>query len=337
MKSFALWIERGEEKISSYKMKTTLNGENEIQSLKKACHIEINFNYLVDCMEKKDCFPALDFGIKYEYNDEMYNGYICLFIPFKIEQTNISDLGKCLSDNKEVLNSIFNENYTTHNVKAVNFCNVYDKKACIFCIYALDIHHDISMYDDFEGTIVKIRVKKPGNDCKSHKIYYRLRMEAEVLQELKKVYTPGNNILLSSFEKNSYIDFRFNDGRTLEARLIEEMEEENNIPVFIEKFHFLLITKAQVQVTASEVYTERSLEKELWNAYYSKFGKKNLIVANHWHKKDESGIRKISLLIKFRENVCTNGTILLYLIVLFFITVLFNGVSAFIWNYWLGL
>lgn len=159
-------------------------------------------------------------------------------------------------------------------------------------------------------------------------------MQADNLQELKSVYTPNNNILSSSFEKNSYIDFRFNDCRTLDAGLIEKLQKEENVPVVIEKFHFLLITKAQVQVAASEQYTERSLNKELWNNYYSGFDPDHLIVANHWHKKaGEKEIKEISLLIRLKENVCTNITIGIYLLILMVITIVFNCLSNWIWSY----
>lgn len=185
---------------------------------------------------------------------------------------------------------------------------------------------------DYEGTIIKIKAKKPGEEC-AQKVYYRFRMQSEELQYLKCVYTPSNNIFSSSFERNSYIDFRFNDYRTLDAGLIERMQAEKNIPIIVEKFHFLLITKAQVQVTASEQYTERSLNKELWNNYYSEFDPDNLIVANHWHKKTAGeGIKEVALLIKLKENVCTNITIGIYIIVLMMITVLFNVLSNWIWS-----
>ena len=103
----------------------------------------------------------------------------------------------------------------------------------------------------------------------------------------------------------------------MEAGLIEKLQKKENMPVFIEKFHFLLITRAQVQLSASEQYTERSLNKELWSNYYSGFDPNDLIVANHWHKKaGEKEIREVSLLIRLKENVCTNITISIYLFIL---------------------
>lgn len=319
MKSFALWIERDDKEAGT--------GE-EVKS-----SVEINFNYLTDCMNMDDHDPALDIGIKYEYKEEMKN--ICIYIPFLIRREDIADLGKCLSDNKEILNSIFNENYTTHNVETINFCNVMDKGVVVFSVYALDIQHDLQITNDFEGTIIKIKAKKPEEDC-AFKIYYRFRIETAALKEMKNVYTPTNNVLSSSFERYSYVDFRFNDYRTLDTGLIEEMQKKTNVSIFIEKFHFLLITKAQIQVMASEEYTERSLNKELWNAYYQDFGQENLIVANHWHKKaKEKEIKEVSLLIKFHENVCTNRTIAVYVLILFALTVLFNSISTWVWELWL--
>ena len=59
MKSFALWIERDDKEAGT--------GE-EVKS-----SVEINFNYLTDCMNMDDHDPALDIGIKYEYKEEMKN------------------------------------------------------------------------------------------------------------------------------------------------------------------------------------------------------------------------------------------------------------------------
>ena len=50
MKSFALWIERDDKEAGT--------GE-EVKS-----SVEINFNYLTDCMNVDDHDPALDIGIK---------------------------------------------------------------------------------------------------------------------------------------------------------------------------------------------------------------------------------------------------------------------------------
>lgn len=123
MKSFAIWIEQKEQHISP---------SNDFYLREDICPVEVNFNYLTDCMYEKKRVPVLDFGVKYEYKEGME--YICVFVPFLITKDKISDLGRCLSQNKEILNSIFNENYTTHDVQQVSFCNVMEKENRLFSI-----------------------------------------------------------------------------------------------------------------------------------------------------------------------------------------------------------
>ena len=48
-------------------------------------------------------------------------------------------------------------------METINFCNVMDKGVVVFSVYALDIQHDLQITNDFEGTIIKIKAKKPEN------------------------------------------------------------------------------------------------------------------------------------------------------------------------------
>lgn len=81
-------------------------------------------------------------------------------------------------------------------------------------------------------------------------------------------------------------------------------------------------------VTKNASLSERRLEKHIWEKYLG-HEPKEMIVANHWRLADNNYV----VYIKFNVNKCNIRTIFLYLVVLLLITLIFNLLSAIIFEW----
>lgn len=282
---------------------------------------EVHVNFFIDYNRKDK--PMLDFGLKVKNVDEL--SAIYLYIPYTLPECVIQDLGEILSNKKEVLNALFNENFEVKNINIPKYSEVQKEEHTVFYIYSLDVAHDIDLSFDYDGTILKII---PGNlpeKVQNADIYYRFRITDWVLENIKVNIKQKDAVLLSTVVRQSFIDFRFNDYKSLNQSLLELINDKENVPVKLSKLHFLLVTRADVNVDSAEAHTERALETDIWGQYFNNMSKP-LMVANHWKRKPKAGeyVDNAIIYVKFRENICSWGTICSYLLALGALSIIFN-------------
>lgn len=158
MGSFAIWAQKKD------------------MNIQKA-ETEVHVNFFIDYNRQDK--PMLDFGLKVKNVDEL--SAIYLYIPYILTECVIQDLGEVLSNKKEVLNALFNENFEVKNINIPKYSEVQKEEHTAFYIYSLDIAHDIDLSFDYDGTILKII---PGNlpeKVRNGDIYYRFRITDRVL------------------------------------------------------------------------------------------------------------------------------------------------------------
>lgn len=296
----------------------------------------LNFNLWVQCGWK--CDPLLDIGFKIknlQLVDELY-----FFLPLSISEENkascLEDLG-CKFMQTELVDAVFNESYATTiaaNSKTINVENISntDDK---FKIYQLDISHDIELDSFADGTILKIKtdniikakttIPDDSTDLNDSTYYLRFRIKNQQLPFLIHKYSSPAKALQSMFNTTYMIDFRYHNVRSLDKTLIEKFSEKGNFPINVTSLHFLLMTKAYVDVTNSDFKSVRKIEQDVWKNYVDGKDTNDLVAYHFAHKAkttsttesqtckhDGSYISSSEFFAKFRVE---KSVILLYIVI----------------------
>ena len=190
----------------------------------------------------------------------------------------------------ELVDAVFNESYATTiaaNSKTIdvkNISNPNDK----FKIYQLDISHDIELEQFADGTILKIKtdnIIKAKTTAPNDSIYYlRFRIKNQELPFLIHNYSSPAKALQSMFNTTYMIDFRYHNVRSLDKTLIEKFSESGNSPINVTSLHFLLMTKAYVDVTNSDFKSVRKIEQDVWKNYVDGQDTNDLVAYHYAHK-----------------------------------------------------
>jgi hypothetical protein len=303
--SFALWFDPNN------------NGNTKIDA-------DVHFN-LWNLHYRKALPPCLDVGIRIVG----IKGCRALnfYIPFHVREDEVQDLGKKLISS-EILCSVFNEDYILARQGSEKILNVTDKDGKkVMTIYCLDEKNDMSIKQKFGGTLLSLSIPDTLKNTEET-IYFRFRIRSKGFINVIKTYNPRNVFLQSAVSVIEAIDFRFNDYRSLNSSLLEQMRK--GISYNIGKVHFLLLTEADVEINYSSITAmARELETNIWNGYFSPLSGKS-IVAYHWKfKSGESNklIENCIMFVKTKVHKCNWVTIGLYLLSLGIITVFFGWVA----------
>lgn len=273
----------------------------------------MNFNLWCQCGWSVK--PYLDIGFKIhnlQSADTLY-----FFIPFVInesEKTNfIEDLG-CKFTQTELVDAVFNESYATtiaankKTIKVDSITSSSGENSDQFYIYQLDIEHDIRLESFADGTIVVIETDNITSSITDKKaVYYlRFRIKNHPLDFLIHEYTAPHSVLQNLFNTTHMIDFRFHNVRSLHKTLIERFNKSDTKVVSVAALHFLLMTKAYIDVDIinSGFKGIRKIEKDVWKNYVNENDTVDLLAYHIAQKpdktKNESVIVSSELFAKFR-------------------------------------
>lgn len=288
----------------------------------------MNFNLWSECGWSGE--PMLDIGFRITNLKQAETLYF--FLPLLIsesEKTNcIEDLG-CKFKKTELVDAVFNESYATtiaSNTKVIEVQRTDDPDA--FKIYQLDIEHDIGLEHFADGTIVSIATKtiipNPGDDESNADYYFRFRIKNKPLPFLIHKYASSSKVVQSMFNTTYMIDFRYHNIRSLDKTLIERFSKNGNHIVAVSSLHFLLMTKAYVEVGSGDFNSVRKIEKDVWKNYVDQDDTEDLVAYHYSHKPNEKDIVPSSeLFAKFRVE---NSLVLQYI----FFTILLGASGSFI-------
>lgn len=245
----------------------------------------MNFNLWCECgwdqkknksgVPPREIHPYLDIGFKLENLSLASSLYF--FLPVGIDDSekalHIEDLG-CKYKATALVDATFNESFKTTISASEKTINVSSEKET-FLIYQLDIENDISLSQFSTGTILTIDTKKildnhpdSADEFQNDPVYYfRFRIKGCPLDFLIHEYSSRSKVLQSLFNVTYMIDFRYHNIRSLDNSLIERFHEKENQIVKVKALHFLLMTKAYVDVTGRAFSNVRKIESEVWKDY----------------------------------------------------------------------
>ena len=167
----------------------------------------------------------------------------------------------------------------------------------------------------------------------SGRVYFRLRiyLDSSKPNAFVRVITPKDSILQSGFDEVEYVDFRFNEARTLPSK-IEAMMRQVVTKALISKVAFLTAVPVRATLAASnsEWHKSRLLEHQVWNSYVPS-GIPDGMMVYHWKKEvpaSTTGIVDFSSFVKLQTRKTSIRTMWTYLGIAFCFGVLGNMVAT---------
>lgn len=251
--------------------------------------IDAHFNLWNQCgWENNETF--LDVGVM--LHDLKPEHELCISFPFRFWDSDLINLDNALQD-VETLNAIFNESYSL-NTDETKWINVLEGTNIAFHIYLLDLknkrHFSIESKDG--NTLATIKIPVKVEEC--NKVYIRFRIRISQDRSIIRSYDRPYKKFRGVFQQSYIIDFRYNDKRSLSKNMLEEIASGHQW-VKTESVHFLLISKAAVNVECGDTVKKRMLEGTVWSKYLEnginnfKASDTNDLVAYHAKSTDNVG------------------------------------------------
>lgn len=316
------------------------SGEN-----KEHFFVKVHINLWTQC-GWDDETPVLDIGLMLSHLSDAKK--IRLYIPFHIETENLGDLCERLSKDANLLGAVFNEPYTSTDITATKRAVVTKgiSKAPEFILYKLDFSSTddviLSSYKNGTGTFLEFNpqvIKSPSKENSCDKYYLRFRIQSKALTDCVREYQVPNRYFETLVNSTYMIDMRFNNTRSMDLSLVQQLTQSDCHLAPIVGLHFLLMAKVDVDVYANGAFhSSRVLEKDIWNSYVKpKADKKRAtedIIAYHSSKKagsNDTDIGSWEFFARLKAGRCSAKTIIPYLVLL----ILINVGCNFAFNIWL--
>lgn len=212
---------------------------------------------------------------------------IFLYVPFCVEQDEITDLGALLSTDKRLLAAVFNENYSLLQSDKPKWADIQKGNKTQFSIFSLDIGNNlIATKMTTGGTKIQITIPAASreNQYPCERIYVRFRINSPGIQNnLIRKYTNSLSSLIGMLKEYYVVDFRYNDTRSFNDQELEEFTTDKKDFIKTKKLHFLLLCKAFIDVECGSNVKKREIEKGVWDNYVKCAGihDTNDIIAYH--------------------------------------------------------
>lgn len=206
-----------------------------------------------------------DFGMKVFNAWKIEN--FSIYFPFKITKDNVLDLGHLFSD-LNVVTAVFNKKYSIIQTDRHNCTCIKVNDAEQFFVYKLSIDNNISINENYEGSILTFQVNgAQKNEC----YYYRFRIIAENYGSFIEIYRPNNRIFESAFIETEVFDFRINEQRNQDEHLLELIQKNNRFS--IENINFFFIAPIEYDIIsdyANLTFNRRLEAGDYWKKYLSR-------------------------------------------------------------------
>lgn len=319
----------------------------------------------------------IDFGVMIESCPENVETLL-FYLPFKIKEGEISDLIKTVNNDSELLCTLFNSDLSIQSVwnnRSYHYVSSPTNDRKDFWMYELgEDNFKLSSCDGGNGTLLHINImtnipslpKSPIKienevtktqlevqpnieDISSEKIktkdekgnpslYIRFRIKCDGLENYNYTEKVSNDFLQSAFSKVEILDFRINDKREINKKVIEKLNKGSYFFSFT-KIHFFFVTSSKEEPlpTGKDTPDCRILEIEKWEKYLSGIGnnKKRKMLAYHWSKKQEKEGKPFdnyNLFLKIMHSSINWKTILLYSSVIIVLGALGSWLASFFSN-----
>lgn len=247
------------------------------------CGMEIHINlWNVRTNEEKD-FYAIDFGLKFSKEVEA----IKVVLPFATKQEDFLDLAHVLTNNKDLLCTVFNADMS---ISSEHSDSIHD-------VINLDSEERMSIYE-LSGRNLSWKEFDPESNCtellinplydkekiNEEKVYVRFRIKLHDINMFAHTRKLSNDLIQSAFSSTRLFDIRLNDKREIDKKLIEGILYDKYYMVKIQKLHFFYMADAgECLENGSNIpLGTRMLEKERWNPYLGDSEMNTEYLAYHW-------------------------------------------------------
>jgi hypothetical protein len=239
--------------------------------------VELNTDLHINYWEIDDTIVGggqfLDFGLMVRKVASDVNA-VYFYFPFSIEDNNVEDLGGKLK-NEEMISALFNEDYDCDSNTGTSYTTVHKKgsRDAEFYLYELGkTNWTIDNIADY-GSILKISfLSKPPISAPANpetNIYIRFRLKNIPISEMFYEEEISNDYIQSAFYKTKMLDFRVNERREMNNKLLEVLETKERHFVQFIKFHFYYIGSTKKEKIEGFVnYNDcRLLDYSTWEKY----------------------------------------------------------------------
>lgn len=233
----------------------------------------------------------LEVGILFEEPSSLEE--INVFIPLKLESNHVVDCSNYFR-RAPLAEGVFNEplvaNARIPGVPCVELRRANGKHfASVFEFYCSKANLDTDTSVD--GTVISIStesLKKVSLHLpKGELAYFRLRIYLPDANPFIKVMKPrGDWFLHSSYNEIEYVDFRFNETRTLPDEIQQRVDRDWDralAPITLVAFLTAIPGKSQLSTLNAASYKMRLLEKPIWNTYVPS-GIPDGMMVYHWKR-----------------------------------------------------
>lgn len=266
----------------------------------------------------------IDFGMKINQNIE----YIKVYIPFEIEENGLDyDLVKTLSNNNQLLCTVFNSDLRSMSSQTTSFVPVCDeskKDKPIFYLHQLGATKftlepfkiAVDKKNKTVGQILKIQIQKDSRkDDDEMKedvpVYIRFRIQPKKISDFVQSEHISNDFLQAAFSRIDLFDIRINERRNLNLEVKDALSADSHKIFKFDKIHlyFMAETKEKIENGSSIKIDSRLLECDLWKSYLPKGCHRCNYIAHHWKKRIEDDNNNIKGVLNFEEQDKRNNPV----------------------------
>ncbi|APO67508.1 hypothetical protein IE4872_CH01887 [Rhizobium gallicum] len=267
---------------------------------------------------------------------------INIYLPTVVEAADIEDCSPRLAE-PSVAQGIFNEPLECTKVPRparvdlkkndVLFCRVHEfiKNGGLIDKTQLGISHENG------GTIIAVSRNSIESVCSNwrdgERVYFRLRVFLSPENDhFIQVISPTDRNFQTGSEEIEYIDFRFNELRTLPAaieRRIKADEKGRAVPVTLIAFLTAFPINSDLAASSIQWHKNRLLEFKPWSDYVAS-GVPDGMVVYHWKRECEEGksLLDFSSFVKLQTRRSGKKTVTIYLLVAFLFGLAGNLVAS---------
>lgn len=288
----------------------------------------------------KDAKDFAEIGIFLREPEKVESVFI--FLPIDQQKAAISDCGPHFA-NVDIAQGIFNEPLTCTSagppgptrielVKGTSpYCRVHKFPEAA---PGLD-PNQIEASPFADGTTILIKRLALEEVCvglgAGVAAYFRIRVSFDRGAEnpFVQVIRPKDRLFQSGFEEVEYVDFRFNEARTLPAAVTTAMRSSSQPPITFEKVAFLTAIPVASNLTSSntEPHKSRLLEHRIWTTYVLNGIPKGMMVY-HWRNLDPNGVSDFSAFVKLISRRSGKRVLAKYLLIALIFGILGNLIAS---------
>lgn len=238
----------------------------------------------------------LDLGLQlYDAKDV---SSVCFYVPFKLNDSQLSDLGKELA-NDNLLSILFNESFRVENdpnVRDYRYAVSTGEKKQAFWIACL-ASTDFIVHPLKHGTLVEVLFKTKPNVQKgiknaaaekknNYNLYIRIRIKNITDKSLSYIESVSNDFFQSVFSRTEMMNLHVNAIGEFDDEDYKDLVSKHSFVSF-NKIHFFFIGSSEDEtVLGTTSYTDnRLLDSDKWMPYIGTNNPQNRkCLAYHWKK-----------------------------------------------------